>query len=90
MFIRFALMLSILAIIALIGEFTRKKGFYNLKITRSINKDRMNPYEEFTLTTTIENNKRLPISFLTLREKMPEAIEFVSDTVKDSKGAFLL
>ncbi|MGH4119413.1 DUF58 domain-containing protein [Clostridium sp.] len=86
MFIRFALMLSILAIIALIAEFTRRKGFCNLKITRSISKDRMIPGEEFTLTTTIENNKRLPISFLTLKEKMPTAIEFVSDTVKASKG----
>jgi uncharacterized protein (DUF58 family) len=86
MFIRFALIISILATIALTSEFTKKKGFSNLKITRSINKDRIIPYEEFTLTTTIENNKWLPISFLTLREKMPSAIEFVSDNVKASKG----
>ncbi|MGK0465488.1 hypothetical protein [Clostridium sp.] len=58
MFIRFALMLSIVAIIALIGEFTRRKGFSNLKITRSINKNRMKPHEEFTLTTTIEDSPR--------------------------------
>jgi len=41
MFIRFALILAILTIIFFIGEFTRKKGFDNLKISRSIDKDRI-------------------------------------------------
>ena len=86
MFIQFALILAILTIIFFIGEFTRKKGFDNLKISRSIDKDRISPGEEFTLTTTIENNKRLPISFLTLSEKMPAAIEFVSDSNQFKDG----
>jgi uncharacterized protein (DUF58 family) len=89
MFIRFALILAILTIIFFIGEFTRKKGFDNLKISRSIDKDRIMPGEEFTLTTTIENNKRLPISFLTLSEKMPIAIEFVSDSNQFKEGTDL-
>lgn len=87
MFIRFAIILSIIIIISLIGEFTRKNGFYNLKITRNVSNNRIVPGEEFTLTTTIENNKRLPISFLTLSEKMPWAIEFVSDSDKIEEGA---
>jgi uncharacterized protein (DUF58 family) len=87
MLIRFALILSILAIIFFVGEFTRKKGFDNLKITRNMDKDRIISGEEFTLTTTIENNKRLPISFLTLSEKMPAAIEFISDSGEVKKGA---
>ena len=89
MFIRFALILTLLTIIFFIGEFTRKKGFDNLKVSRSIDKDRMRPGEEFTLTTTIENNKRLPISFLTLSEKMPAAIEFVSDSDESTEGTHL-
>jgi uncharacterized protein (DUF58 family) len=89
MFIRFALILAILTIIFFIGEFTRKKGFDNLRISRSIDKDRIMPGEEFTLTTTIENNKRLPISFLTLSEKMPIAIEFVSDSNQFKEGTDL-
>lgn len=89
MFIRFALILAILTIIFFIGEFTRKKGFDNLKISRSIDKDRIMPDEEFILTTTIENNKRLPISFLTLSEKMPIAIEFVSDNNQFKEGTDL-
>jgi len=89
MFIRFALILAILGIIFLIGEFTRKRGFDNLKISRSIDKDRIMPGEEFTLTTTIENNKRLPISFLTLSEKMPMAIEFASDSNQVKEGTDL-
>ena len=89
MFIRFALILAILAIIFLIGEFTRKRGFDNLKISRSIDKDRIMLGEEFTLTTTIENNKRLPISFLTLSEKMPMAIEFASDSNQVKEGTDL-
>ena len=87
MFVRFALILSILAIIFFVGEFTRKKGFDNLKITRNMDKDRITAGEEFTLTTTIENNKRLPISFLTLSEKMPAAIQFISDGDEVKKGA---
>jgi len=47
------------------------------------------PDEEFILTTTIENNKRLPISFLTLSEKMPIAIEFVSDNNQFKEGTDL-
>ena len=89
MLIKFALILFILAIIFFIGEFTRKKGFHNLKITRSLDRDRMNIGEEFTLTTTIENNKRLPISFLTLSEKMPTEIEFVSASNQFKEGTDL-
>lgn len=89
MFIRFALILAILTIIFLIGEFTRKRGFDNLKISRTIDKDRLMPGEEFILTTTIENNKRLPISFLTLSEKMPMAIEFSSDNNQVKEGSDL-
>lgn len=89
MFIRFALILAILTIIFFIGEFTRKRGFDNLKISRSIDKDRIMPGEEFMLTTTIENNKRLPISFLTLSEKMPIDIEFVSDNNQFKEGTEL-
>ncbi|GCD12502.1 DUF58 domain-containing protein [Clostridium tagluense] len=89
MFIQFALILAILTIIFFIGEYTRKKGFDNLKISRNIDKDRVLPGEEFRLTTTIENNKRLPISFLMLSEKMPGDIEFVSDSNKFKEGADL-
>ncbi|MCB2299432.1 DUF58 domain-containing protein [Clostridium tagluense] len=86
MFIQFTLIMAMLIIIFFIGEYTRKKGFDNLKISRNIDKDRVLPGEEFTLTTTIENNKRLPISFLMLSEKMPSVIEFVSDSNKFKEG----
>ena len=89
MFIRFAVIVSILIIILLVSEFTRKKGFNNLKISRNIDKDRVMPGEEFTLTTTIENNKRLPISFLMLSQKMPTAIEFISDSERFKEGTEL-
>lgn len=89
MFIQFAVILVILTIIFFIGDYTRKRGFDNLQISRSIDKNRVNPGEEFTLTTIIENNKRLPISFLTLSEKMPEAIEFISDSNQFKDGSDL-
>ena len=89
MFIQFALILAILIIIFLIGEFTRKKGFDNLNISRKIDKDRIMPGEEFILTTIIENNKRLPISFLTLSEKMPATIKFISDNNQFKEGTDL-
>jgi uncharacterized protein (DUF58 family) len=89
MLIKFALILFILAIIFFIGEYTRNKGFDNLNITRSIDKHRISLGEEFTLTTTIENNKRLPIAFLTLSEKMPMAIEFLSASNQFKEGTDL-
>lgn len=89
MLIKFALILVILTIIFLISEFTRKQGFYNLEITRSIDKNRIKIGEEFTLTTTIENNKRLPISFLALSERIPMEVEFVSANNQFKEGTDL-
>ena len=66
-----------------------KKALITSKSVEILIKIELLPGEEFTLTTTIENNKRLPISFLMLSEKMPAAIEFVSDSNKFKEGADL-
>jgi uncharacterized protein (DUF58 family) len=56
------------------GEITRKKSFQRLLIKRSCDKEYVYPGEEFKLTTTVENNKWLPISFLYIEEEMPVEI----------------
>lgn len=61
-----------------LGETTRIKGFENLNIKRVIEKNMVKIGEEFKITTIIENNKFLPISFLILKEYMPKSIEYIS------------
>lgn len=61
-----------------LGKTTRLKGFENLNIKRVIEKNRVKIGEEFKITTIIENNKFLPISFLILKEYMPKSIEYIS------------
>lgn len=76
-----------LAIIYL-GKVTRIKGFENLNIKRIIEKNTVKVGEEFKITTIIENNKLLPISFLILKEYMPKSIKYVSSykTLRDGNN----
>lgn len=61
-----------------LAKITRIKGFENLNIKRVIEKNMVKIGEEFKITTVIENNKFLPISFLILKEYMPKSIEYIS------------
>ncbi|WP_234123067.1 DUF58 domain-containing protein [Clostridium hydrogenum] len=61
-----------------LGDMTRAKGFNNLTIRRELETKRINCGDEFKITTIVENNKWLPISFLILNEYMPKNISYSS------------
>lgn len=69
-----------------LGKVTRVKGFENLNIKRVIEKNMVKVGEEFKITTIIENNKLLPISFLILKEYMPESLKYVNSYKASKDG----
>ena len=58
-------------VLSLLGDITRYKGFNKLKIRRELNTNEVIEGEELKITTYVENNKWLPISYLVVEEKMP-------------------
>lgn len=67
-------------ILFLLANITRKKGFDKLVIIRYIDKKKVKVDEVFTITTVAENNKRFPISYLNLRQILPENVVLSSGT----------
>lgn len=77
-------------ILIMIGDLTRKKGFNKLTIKRQIDKDAIVEGEEFKITTIIENNKWLPISYLRIEEEFPVELPRVSDEATPFKSNLML
>lgn len=69
-----------------LGKMTRIKGFENLNIKRVVEKNTVKIGEEFKITTIIENNKLLPISFLILKEYMPKSIKYINSYKASKDG----
>ena len=66
-------------ILIMLGDLTRKKGFNKLTVRRQVDKEAIVEGEEFKITTIIENNKLLPISYLSVEEEIPIELPRVSD-----------
>lgn len=69
-----------------ISNITKKKGFKKLEIKREIDNPIIFEGEVFSIKTTVENNKRLPISFLVINEVIPEGIIFNNEVVSYKYG----
>lgn len=69
-----------------LGKVTRIKGFDNLNIKRAVEKNLVKVGEEFKITTIIENNKWLPVSFLILKEYLPKGMGYSSFYKASSDG----
>ncbi|MDD7795365.1 DUF58 domain-containing protein [Clostridium sp. 'White wine YQ'] len=82
----FAFAFLIILLLAL-GEFTRRNGFRNLKIKRTIKNNKVQIGEEIFVTTTIENKKWLPISFLHLQQDIPS--DLTTELNKNEVSLFL-
>jgi hypothetical protein len=69
-------------IILILGynEFNKKNAFKNLTVKRSIKKHKVEVGEDIFITTTIENKKWLPISFLHIKEDIPKDLVNELDT----------
>lgn len=58
----------------ILAEMVKKAGFNKLTIKRVTNKSRITIGERVKITTIIENNKLLPVSFVMLKEAIPALI----------------
>lgn len=58
----------------LLAEMVKKAGFNKLTVKRVTNKSRITIGERVKITTIIENNKLLPVSFVMIKEAIPALI----------------
>ena len=76
-------MLIFLFILLAIGGvaewWTLKHGLDEVTYSLTPDKGVVDPDEVFSITTTIKNRKRMPISFLRVKELMPPSLEFVRE-----------
>lgn len=77
---------SLSILLVYIGYKTRTKGFDNLKVFRVVENNRIVEGESFKITTVIENNKYLPISFLAISEKIPYGITYSGEKLDFKDG----
>lgn len=70
---------SIVIILVSIVNFVTEKGYDNLKVYREIKPDRVTVGEEFTITMKVENNKRMPVLFLVIEERIPSELRFIGE-----------
>ncbi len=69
-----------------ISNVTKKRGFKSLKIKREVDNPRIFEGDMFSIKTTVENNKRLPISFLVINEMIPKGINFNNEVISYKHG----
>lgn len=67
-------------VIKYVAKMNQKHGFHNLKVYREFSKKKVYINEEFDIRTVVENNKRLPISFLLVREKIPINMIYLNES----------
>ncbi|MBZ9685164.1 DUF58 domain-containing protein [Clostridium estertheticum] len=84
--VKFILIVLISWVMLEISNITKKRGFKKLKIRREIDNPRIFEGEVFSIKTTVENNKRLPISFLVINEVIPKGISFNNEVVSYKYG----
>lgn len=68
---------------------TREHGFESLKIYREVSSSKIFEDESFKISIVIENNKKLPISFLSVTENIPEGIVYNGEKNDFKDGQFL-
>ncbi|MCM1990813.1 DUF58 domain-containing protein [Oceanirhabdus seepicola] len=87
MFIKILFMCLIICILIMLGEITKVKGFEKLKIERNIENNKVHQGESFTLETVVENNKWLPVSFLLIKQMLPNEFEYVENIIIEDAGS---
>ena len=58
---------------------TLKHGLDDVTYSLTADKPVVDPDEKFFVTTTIENRKRMPISFMRIKELLPTEISFTRE-----------
>ncbi|MFD3155715.1 DUF58 domain-containing protein [Haloimpatiens sp. FM7330] len=70
--INYIIFLSIVILIVIIANITKGKGFKNLKVIRELESDGVVEGEDFKISIIVENRKKFPISFMLIKEVLPE------------------
>lgn len=70
---------AIVVMLVSIVNFITEKGYENLKVYREIKPDRVTIGEKFTITMKVENNKRMPVLFLVVEERIPAELRFIGE-----------
>lgn len=70
------------------AHITKNRGFKDLNIYRTVDKNRVFIGEEFKITTILENKKRLPISFVYIKEKFYSNFEAVQKNLFNENEGF--
>ncbi|WP_017414076.1 DUF58 domain-containing protein [Clostridium tunisiense] len=86
MLFQYLFLIALVALLVIFADFTRRKGFDNLKIYRTIDNNRIVEGETFEMTMVLENNKRLPLFFLAIEEKIPSGLKYANDATMFREG----
>lgn len=70
---------AIVIVVVCIVNFVAEKGYENLKVYREIKPNRVTVGEEFKITIKVENNKRMPVLFLVVEERIPAELRFLGE-----------
>lgn len=86
MLLKYLFLIFLVALLVIFADFTRRKGFDNLKIYRTIENNRIVEGETFEMTMVLENNKRLPLFFLAIEEKIPSGLKYGTEATIFKEG----
>lgn len=76
----------IVILVMKITSITTKHGYKKLNISRKLEVDRVTVGEELAITTKVENNKRMPVPFLIIEERIPAGLRFVGNVSTYTEG----
>lgn len=73
-----------------LNAFSRKYELYNVTYKRKLSETIVEIDQEFEITTTLENNKLLPVTFLQVVEKIPSMLNYKhkADVISNAENVF--
>ncbi|MFX0549419.1 DUF58 domain-containing protein [Hathewaya histolytica] len=71
-----------------LSNYTKEKGFQKLEFYRELSKKSVFQEEEFKVSTVLENRKKLPISFIYIKERFPSEFQSVSNNLQSENEGF--
>ncbi len=86
MIAQYIFLLGIIELYLYISKIIVTKGFNDLKVYREIESKKIVEGDSFDISIVIENNKRLPASYLLIEEIIPHGLKFDSNVISYSEG----
>lgn len=88
MVVKYIFLFFIVGIYLYFSKVLVDKGFDNLRVYRNIDKKKIKQGDNFLITIIVENNKRLPATYLLIEEVIPFGLKFQNEVIayKDGKN----